>query len=91
VETLVGPDTVNTLPPETLDAFVDHGEARSSIAQDMVSVHGDLAALRGLGIDLDAITAQLEREGVASFADSWQKLVEGVAAKCTQVAGARAR
>ena len=91
VETLIGPDTVNTLPPETLDAFVDHGEARSTIAQDMVGVHGDLAALRGLGIDLDAITAQLESEGVASFADSWQKLLEGVKAKCTRVAAAGTR
>jgi len=91
VETLIGLDTVNTLPPETLDAFIDHGEARSTIAQDMVGVHGDLAALRALDIDLDAITAELEREGVASFADSWQKLLEGVRAKCAQVTGAAPR
>ncbi|MCC7548998.1 MAG: transaldolase [Burkholderiales bacterium] len=88
VETLIGPDTVNTLPPDTLDAFLDHGEARATISSDMVRVHGDLAALRPLGIDMDAVTAQLESEGVASFADSWQKLLDGVKAKCLQVAGA---
>jgi len=91
VETLIGSDTVNTLPPETLDAFLDHGEAQATIAQDMVRVHSDLAALRPLGIDLDAITAQLESEGVASFADSWQKLLEGVRAKCAEVAGTAVR
>ncbi len=91
VESLVGSDTVNTLPPETLDAFIDHGEARSTISQDMVRVHSELAALRPLGIDLDAITAQLENEGVASFADSWQKLLDGVRAKCAEVAGSTAR
>jgi len=91
VETLIGADTVNTLPPDTLDAFVDHGEARATIAQDMVRVHGELAALRPLGIDLDAVTARLEAEGVAAFADSWQKLLEGVRAKCTQVASVPAR
>lgn len=91
VETLIGADTVNTMPPDTLDAFVDHGEARATIAQDMVRAHGELAALNPLGIDLDAITARLEAEGVAAFADSWQKLLEGVRAKCTQVASAPAR
>jgi len=91
VETLIGADTVNTLPPETLDAFLDHGEARGTISQDMVRVHADLAALRPLGIDLDAVTAELEREGVASFADSWIKLLDGVKAKCAEVAGVAAR
>ena len=91
VETLIGADTVNTLPPDTLDAFLDHGEASATIAQDMPRVRDDLAALRPLGIDLDEVTAQLEREGVASFADSWIKLVEGVKAKCAQVAEAPAR
>lgn len=86
VETLIGPHTVNTLPPDTLEAFLDHGEARSSIGEDIARARADLAALPGLGIDLDAVTAELEREGVAAFQDAWDKLLAGVREKCDQLA-----
>lgn len=88
IETLIGRDTVNTVPPETLNAFLDHGQAHATLDQDLDQAHRDMAVLRELGIDLDAITRQLESEGVAAFAESWQKLLGGVREKCAQVAGA---
>lgn len=75
VESLIGPDTVNTVPPETLDAFLYHGEASYSLEANADGALRDLDALQALGIDLAAITAELETEGVASFTDSWNKLL----------------
>jgi transaldolase len=85
VENLVGPDTVNTLPPETLDAFLYHGNARRSIDVDADVARRDLDALKPLGIDLDAITGELESEGVAAFRDSWNKLRGTLKEKCFSV------
>jgi transaldolase/glucose-6-phosphate isomerase len=76
VEEMVGPDTVNTMPPQTLDAFVDHGNVRgATIEQDPRQTVDDLAALEKAGISLDAITEQLQVEGVASFAKSYEDLM----------------
>ena len=86
VESLIGPDTVNTMPPETLDAFLYHGEARHTLETDMDVAQRDLEALTALGVDLDAITKELESEGVASFRDSWDKLIASLKQKCFAVA-----
>ncbi len=76
VEELIGPDTVNTMPPETLDAFTDHGRVRgATIEQDPAKAAEDLAALEGLGISMDAITGKLQDDGVASFAASFEQLM----------------
>jgi len=75
VESLIGPDTVNTLPPETLDAFLYHGEASYSLESDTDIAQRDLESLNAAGIDLDAITRELETEGVTSFSESWSKLL----------------
>ena len=76
VEEMVGPDTVNTMPPQTLDAFVDHGKVRgATIDQDPKQAIADLDALEKVGISLDAITEQLQVEGVASFAKSYEDLM----------------
>jgi transaldolase len=82
VESLIGPDTVNTVPPDTLEAFLDHGQVGPTLTSD--SGQEALAALRGLGVDLDAITRELEAEGVAAFQESWNQLLASV----TQKAGA---
>jgi transaldolase len=86
VESLIGPDTVNTLPPETLDAFLYHGEASYSLEADVDVAHRDLEALKRVGVDLDAITRELEDEGVASFRDSWNKLLAALNEKRFAVA-----
>jgi transaldolase len=85
VEQLIGSDTVDTLPPETLDAFLYHGEVRRSLETDADLAKRDLEALKGLGIDLDAITQELETEGVTSFRESWQKLLAALKGKCFEV------
>jgi transaldolase len=76
VDALIGPDTVNTVPPETLEAFLDHGTAAPTLQAE--DARRDLDALRALGVELDAITRELEAEGVAAFKDSWDGLLASV-------------
>jgi transaldolase len=86
VESLIGPDTVNTLPPETLDAFLYHGEASYSLENDTDVAQRELHALETLGIDLHAITRELEDEGVKSFQASWDDLLGALGRKRFAVA-----
>ncbi len=81
VDSLIGPDTVNTLPPATLDAFRDHGTVARTIDQGVDEARATLATLKEVGIDIDAVTKGLEEEGVASFAKSFDDLLSGVEAK----------
>src|SRR5437773_272722 len=68
VEELIGPDTVNTLPQATIDAFKDHGKVARTLDKDVDQARATMQALAEVGIDYDAVTKQLEDEGVASFA-----------------------
>jgi transaldolase len=86
VDELIGPDTVNTLPIATLDAFRDHGRPRRTIDQGLDEARDDLAKLKGLGIDLDAITARLQIDGVKAFADSFDQLIAGLDSKRLAIA-----
>ena len=80
VEALIGRDTVNTIPPATMDAFRDHGEAKpDAIEQDVAGARAVLAELEKQGISLKEITDELVKEGVQSFADSFDKLLGVVA------------
>ena len=81
VDALIGPDTVNTVPPATVDAFLDHGKVALSLEAGLDEARDQLARLAELGIDLDAITEQLQEDGVVSFANAFDSLMEGVAAK----------
>ncbi len=81
VEELIGPRTVNTLPPETLAAFRDHGRVRPSLAEDVEGAAARLEALQRLGIDLDAATRELQEEGVVKFARPHDELLAALAAK----------
>jgi len=78
VEELIGPDTVNTVPPETLDAFRDHGEVRNSLEENVDAADAALAALSRFGISLDAITTKLTTEGVQLFAEAFDDLLAAV-------------
>ena len=81
IEELVGADTVNTVPPATLKAFLDHGAVRAnSLEENLAGAYQALARLEGLGITLAAVTAELEAEGVKSFADAWKALMDGMEA-----------
>jgi len=78
VEELIGPDTVNTLPPATLDAFLDHGIARNSMTEDIEGARRVLDDLAAAGIEFDAVTNRLLDEGIALFADAFDKLLAAV-------------
>jgi transaldolase len=85
VESLIGRDTVTTLPRETLDAFLHHGEARNSLTEDVERAQHDLLALQELGIDLVAVTDALERDGVAKFAKSYADTLVALHDRCSTV------
>ncbi len=78
VEELAGPDTVNTLPPETIDAFRDHGRVRRAIDEDLDGARQVLSDLADLGIGLDDITDALTTQGVRKFADSFHELLDAI-------------
>ena len=88
VEELIGPNTVNTVPPATLDAFRDHGKLRDSLEENVEEARHVLAELEKSGISLDAITAELVKDGVKLFADAADKLYGAVAHKRATVLGA---
>ncbi|WP_316169171.1 bifunctional transaldolase/phosoglucose isomerase [Bradyrhizobium sp. SZCCHNRI1058] len=87
VEELIGPNTVNTVPPATLDAFRDHGEVRDSLEEDVDAAQAALEHLAKTGISLDDITADLVVDGVRQFADAADKLYGAVAHKRAVVLG----
>jgi transaldolase len=75
VEGLIGPDTVNTVPLETLEAFRDHGQVRRTVDKGVKEAEERLGRLKKVRIDLDAITEQLQKDGVKAFADSFDQLL----------------
>jgi transaldolase len=78
VEQLIGPDTVNTMPPKTVDAFLDHGRVERTIDEDVDGARKTLEAFAEIGIDYDELVNKLEREGVKKFADSFKELIDEV-------------
>jgi transaldolase len=81
VDSLVGPDTVNTMPEATLDAFDDHGTVARTVDADLAGAAGTLAAIAEVGVDLDDVSVVLEDQGVASFAKSFDELIATLKAK----------
>ncbi len=76
VEALIGPDTVDTAPVETIDAYRDHGEPQDRIEQDVVKARWMLDRLPELGISIDKVTQQLEDDGVQKFSKAFDKLMD---------------
>jgi transaldolase len=81
VEDLIGPETVNTMPEETIDAFQDHGEVALTLEQDLDGAKRVFEQVAEAGVDYDDVVDTLEREGVEKFADSFRELLDGVKAK----------
>ncbi|HSC17582.1 MAG TPA: bifunctional transaldolase/phosoglucose isomerase, partial [Rhizomicrobium sp.] len=85
VDTLIGDDTVNTMPQETIEAFLDHGTPKSTIEDDIPESIRQLETLHASGISLDDITAELVEEGVQLFADAADKLYGALAEKRAKI------
>jgi transaldolase len=79
VDELIGPDTVNTVPPATLKAFMDRGRVAVTVESDLDRARQELARLAELGIDLEAVTQKLQDDGVAAFAKAFEGLLASVA------------
>lgn len=78
VETLIGKDTINTLPMETIDAFRDHGKVAETLTQDISDSNKAMAELEKIGIDIDKITQKLEDEGIEKFNVAYEKLLKSI-------------
>jgi transaldolase len=81
VESLIGPDTINTMPAETIEAFQDHGDVTLTLERGVDEARRLLEKLAAAGIDYDDVTRTLEKEGVQKFSDSFAELLDGIRAK----------
>ncbi|HKH30402.1 MAG TPA: transaldolase [Gaiellaceae bacterium] len=88
VEELLGPETVNTMPKETVEAFQDHGVVADTLERDVDAARRLLDELAAVGIDYDDVVDTLEREGVQKFSDSFRELLDGIRTKRAQLVAA---
>jgi transaldolase len=86
VEDLIGPDTVNTMPPATIDAFRDHGVVERTVDKKVSAAQGLLKEIEAVGISIDDVTAKLLRDGIASFQKSFDELLGGIETKVGSLA-----
>ncbi len=87
VEELIGPNTVNTMPPVTIEAFRDHGVVRPTLEEKLDEAHAVMDWLVEVGIDLGQVTQELQVEGVKAFADSFEALLQRIAEKSAVLTG----
>lgn len=87
VDNLIGPHTVNTVPPKTWEAILDHGQPRPTVEENLDAARATLDALKKAGIDLNRVTDKLEQDGVASFKKSFDDLSRSLEEKKTEFAG----
>ena len=88
VDELIGPDTVNTMPQQTIDAYQDHGDPKPRLEQDLEEAHALIERLAAAGVSYEDVTDTLEREGVQKFSDSFTQLLDGLRAKQASLASA---
>jgi transaldolase len=88
VEGLIGPETVNTMPEETIRAFQDHGRVAETLTKGVDEAKALLEDLERAGVDYDDVVLTLEEEGVQKFADSFDELLEGIRSKRGALAAA---
>src|SRR5919204_134202 len=80
-EQLIGPDTVDTMTPATIEAFLDHGVVERTVDKDVDQARAELAAIEKAGISMDEVTLQLQKDGVKLFADSFDELINAISAR----------
>ena len=88
VDELIGPDTVNTMPPQTVNAFRDHGRLATTLTDDLPAARQVMSDLATLGVEIDAVTEKLQRDGVDAFSRSFDQLLAAVAQKQKSLAAA---
>src|SRR5690606_37663593 len=84
VEELIGPDTVNTMPLQTVEAFADHGVAKRTVDSDMDGAEAVISDLAAIGIDIVEVTHELQREGVEKFVLPFRDLLSSIEGKISQ-------
>ena len=84
VEPLIGPETINTMPLETIEAYRDHGSPAVRIEEGLDDASGVMRTLSTIGIDIDEMTQQLENQGVEKFAKPFQELIERLTQKISR-------
>jgi transaldolase len=89
VDTLIGPETVNTIPPQTYDAFKDHGQVSMTLDQGLERAAALVATLADHGIDMDAVTTQLQKEGLDAFVGSFDTLLDAISTKRDALVGVK--
>ncbi len=89
IDNLIGPDSVNTMPPDTLQAALDHGVSALTLEGTDQEANATLSALAEAGVDMDAVTDKLLGDGVDAFAGSYRQLLESIETKCGLLAQAR--
>jgi transaldolase len=85
IDELIGPDTVNTMPPDTIDAFINHGKVELTLNKGIDEAKVQLKKLKELGIDLNKITDKLLVDGVKSFSDSFESLIGSLREKVKKI------
>jgi transaldolase len=86
VEELIGPDTVDTMPPATIDAFREHGDVDKTVDKKVAAAEGLLREIEALGISVKDVTGKLLVDGIASFQKSFDELIAGLEAKIGSLA-----
>jgi len=89
VDTLIGPDTVNTMPDDTVAAFLDHGTLARTVDADPAEARRTLAEIEAVGVDMADVARTLEDEGVASFSKSFDELMQSLTDKANALADRR--
>jgi transaldolase len=88
VDELIGPETISTMPAETIKAFQDHGRVEARLESDLQEAQYLFNQLYAAGVDYDDVVATLEREGIEKFVASFNELLQGIAEKRQQLASA---
>lgn len=90
VDNLIGPNTINTAPPDTIEAFADHGTLATTLTEDVSDAEQVMQALAGVGIDIDVVTNDLLQEGVEKFVKPFNSLIDSITEKAQATAGTTA-
>ena len=89
VDNLIGPETVNTVPPQTYAAFLDHGRVEPTLERDLDDARAVFAGLAEVGVDLKDVTEKLQTEGLKLFVNSFEALLSSIESSCTTATAAR--